>query len=201
MLAGRIPGDTLDPDTPSVGAVHLDDPAAYEDVDPESGFLPALVSGTLEMDEPPAETPFLAIVLNGTIRAAPRTFRSADGALRFSAMVPEESFRAGANDVEIFVLKRIPRGVALLRTEIRPPPPASPDPPSALGDSPHHGRAGHDDAGGLLALDLPGLFDQPLDGLLDRRGKLFHRLDSEPASMGQWTGTGPAWESSCVCPT
>jgi hypothetical protein len=176
MLAGRIPGDTLDPDTPSVGAVHLDDPAAYEDVDPESGFLPALVSGTLEMDEPPAESLFLAIVLNGTIRAAPRTYRSADGVLRFSAMVPEESFRAGANDVEIFVLKRIPRGVALLRTEIRPPPPASPDPPSALGDSPHHGRAGHDDAGGLLALDLPGLIDQPLDGLLDRRGKLFHRL-------------------------
>ena len=37
---------------------------------------------------------------------------------------PEESFRAGANDLEIFVLERIPRGVALLRIEIEPPPPS-----------------------------------------------------------------------------
>jgi hypothetical protein len=177
-LAGRRTSDISDPDTPAVGAIHLDDPAAYEDVDPESGLLPALVSGTLEMDEPPAESLFLAIAVNGAIRATPRTFRSTDGALRFSAVVPEASFRAGANDLEIFVLERIPRGVALLRTEIRPPPPApaSPDPNSALEDSPHSGRARHDDAGGLLALDLPGLFDQPLDGLLDRRGKLLHRL-------------------------
>ena len=40
------PGET---GPPAAGAVHLDNPAAYEDVDPESDFLPALVSGTLEM--------------------------------------------------------------------------------------------------------------------------------------------------------
>ena len=131
-LAGRSPGDTSETDPPAAGTVHLDDPAAYEDVDPESDFLPALVSGTLEMDEPPAKSLSLGIVLNGTIRAATRTFRSADGALRFSAMVPEESFRAGANDLEIFVLERIPRGVALLRTEIEPPPPDGDEPRSAL---------------------------------------------------------------------
>ena len=131
-LAGRNPGDGFDPEVPTVGAVHLDDPAAYGNVDPESGFLPALVSGTLEMVEPPVESPFLAVVLNGTIRATTRSFRGADGALRFSAMVPEESFRAGSNDLEIFVLERIPRGVALLRTEIRPPPAGGDEPQSAL---------------------------------------------------------------------
>ena len=47
-------------------------------------------------------------------------------------MVPEESFRAGSNDLEIVVLERIPRGVALLRTEIRPPPGGGDEPRSAL---------------------------------------------------------------------
>jgi hypothetical protein len=174
-LAGRSLDDIGAEESTPAAAVHLDDPAAYDDVDPDSGFVPALVSGRLETGEPSTEPLFLAVALNRTIRAATRTFRDAAGGLRFEAMVPADSFGRGPNELEIFLLERIPGGVALLSTEIRPPPPG-PDPPSALDDATHRGGVGNDDARGLLALDLPGLFHQSLDRSLDRRRKLLHRL-------------------------
>jgi len=147
-LAGRSLGAADDADTAVAGAVRLDDPAAYDAVDRDSGFLPALVSGALETDEPPEKPLILAIALNRTIRATTRTFRDTEGITRFSAIVPEESFRDGPNDLEIFLVEPIPGGVALRRTEIQPPPtaPTSPDPPSALEDPARRRRAGHDDA-------------------------------------------------------
>jgi hypothetical protein len=170
-LVGRSLGDIVSAESTPAAAVHLDDPAAYDDVDPDSGFVPARVSGRLETDAPRKEPLFLAVALNQTIRAATRTFRDAAGDLRFEAMVPAESFHRGPNELEIFLLEQIPGGVAFLSTEIRPP-----SPPSALDDAAHGGSVGNHDARGLLALDLPGLFHQSLDRPLDRRRKLLHRL-------------------------
>lgn len=120
ILVGHSVADLITAETPPALTIRLDDPAAYHRVDLDSGFLPALVSGTIEGPTPPAEPVFLAIAMNGTIRASTRTFRDAEGRVRFSAMVSEAAFRPGPNDLEIFLLEQIPRGLGISRTAILP---------------------------------------------------------------------------------
>lgn len=67
--------------------------------------LPALVSGEIVGDAPPEAPVHLAIAVNGLVQAVTRTERQPPGdATRFYAMVPEEAFRSGWNELAVFLV-------------------------------------------------------------------------------------------------
>jgi hypothetical protein len=76
----------------------------FYDISLEDPFIPAQIIGCLFQDENIPQSHNLAIAINGTIRAVTQTFRDKEGETKFSAVVPESSFRKGRNEVEIFVI-------------------------------------------------------------------------------------------------
>lgn len=74
----------------------------FENVDIDSGFLPAHLSGELEW--PGEEVNFLAIVLNGEIVASTQVWRDGDS-LQFSAMLPPDRFRPGKNQPGVLAIR------------------------------------------------------------------------------------------------
>ena len=84
--------------------VELDQATFFADVDLEASFIPAHISGRVFLDINPAVPLNLAIGVNGTIRAVTRTFEGNGDVAKFSALVPETAFRAGKNNVEIFIV-------------------------------------------------------------------------------------------------
>lgn len=82
-------------------------PKRYAAVDPDKGFVPARVWGTAR--DPNAETgpgsPWLGVAINGRIEALTQLVRDGERVL-FFAMIPEASFRPGANRVEVYDLSR-----------------------------------------------------------------------------------------------
>jgi Sulfatase len=74
----------------------------YENVEPESGYIPTHVVGRVEGREEPGRD--IAVAVNGTIAAVGNTFTLAvgDEGELVSVMVPESAFRQGANRVEVF---------------------------------------------------------------------------------------------------
>jgi hypothetical protein len=74
----------------------------YENVDPESGYVPSHVVGRVEGAGEPGRD--IAVAVNGTIRAVGNTFTLAvgDEGELVSVMVPESAFREGGNRVEVF---------------------------------------------------------------------------------------------------
>ena len=79
----------------------------YEKVDPESHFIPARIIGVIMPGKTGEEEMALAIAVNGTIRALTRSYSTKDGVQKFSAIVPEVSFRKGKNDIEIFITPKV----------------------------------------------------------------------------------------------
>ncbi|MEE8475460.1 MAG: sulfatase-like hydrolase/transferase [Myxococcota bacterium] len=97
--------------------VELDDPSRYDEFDPDSGFVPAHVSGSLSGPDATGPPLDLAIAVNGTIRAVTRSHGHANPPIRFEAMLPEGAFRKGANRVEVFLVAESPEGISLRATE------------------------------------------------------------------------------------
>ena len=95
-------------------AFKLSQPQLYEDVDPESTFIPARIDGVLVSPEPLKEKLDLAVAVNGTIRAVTRSYSLKDGVQEFSAIVPEVSFRKGRNNIEAFIISKV-EGQPILR--------------------------------------------------------------------------------------
>lgn len=84
--------------------VSIDHAAYFENVDPQSGFLPAHVSGTIKwLDRGGTD---LAIALNGRLATVTTAYAYGSG-WRFSAMLPESVFRSGENDIQIFGIDEI----------------------------------------------------------------------------------------------
>jgi arylsulfatase A-like enzyme len=91
---------------PSVG-VSLDPPTRQlAALDPSETIVPARITGQLHSSRSEVENLELAVALNGVLRATTRSGRLRDGAVRFSAMVPESSLVRGENRLEVFVLRR-----------------------------------------------------------------------------------------------
>ena len=83
--------------------VWLDGGDLWQDVDLESEFVPARITGQVDTNTDARENLNLAVAINGTIQAVTRTFvRGQD--IWFSAIVPERSFRNGYNSVELFMV-------------------------------------------------------------------------------------------------
>jgi hypothetical protein len=72
----------------------------YSKVDPNSPVAPVLIAGKVQ---PEPRTPVgIAVAINGTIRATTSTFENETG--RFRAIVPDNSFRSGANTIQVLIL-------------------------------------------------------------------------------------------------
>ena len=82
--------------------VELPSAQDYENVDPESGYVPTHVVGRVEGAGEPGRD--IAVAVNGTIRAVGNIFTLAvgDEGELVSVMVPESAFREGGNRVEVF---------------------------------------------------------------------------------------------------
>ena len=79
----------------------LADAGLYEDVDPHSLALPALVRGEVGGEIGAGEP--IAVAVNGTIAAVGRTYEIAGGTY-VSVIVPPSSFRRGANEIRVIRL-------------------------------------------------------------------------------------------------
>jgi Sulfatase len=93
----------------------IDQAADLLEVDPSSPFVPGEITGEVPGGRPGGGRP-IALALNGTIAATGRTF-SLEGsrAESFEVIVPEDSFRRGANEVHAFEIVRRGGGLALRR--------------------------------------------------------------------------------------
>lgn len=94
-------------------AVELDGENLLRAYDPRSPLTPSHVRGRIRGAVPRAGLD-LAIGVNGRVAAMARTYAEG-GDTRFAAFVPPRAFRRGANDVDVFVVRTRPRGVALER--------------------------------------------------------------------------------------
>ena len=95
---------------------------AYEDVRPQSGFVPSLISGRI--DPGVVDGTKLAVAVDGIVRATTETFAHR-GASRFSALVHERWLPAGSHRIGIYAIEDgagQPQGAG--QTALRPLPAA-----------------------------------------------------------------------------
>jgi hypothetical protein len=99
-LFGR-PVSELTSGTPGEARVALERASAYDSVEPRASVVPAFVNGTIT--GAPAGPLRVAVAVNGVIRAVAPSYDSA-GEARFGTLVPPSSFRAGRNEVRIYLI-------------------------------------------------------------------------------------------------
>ncbi len=110
-LIGRNPG-SLRAAPGSDLEVALSDTDILAHLDLASSYVPAHIAGSLGPSND-TSTLSLAVAVNGRIQAVTETYADLNGDLRFTAMVPEASFNAGFNPVEIFAISAAaPNGAA-----------------------------------------------------------------------------------------
>ncbi|MFZ0449431.1 MAG: sulfatase-like hydrolase/transferase, partial [Desulfatiglandaceae bacterium] len=103
----------------AIGGVQLDQEVQYEDIDPESHFVPAQIKGSIVFDK--AQGPDrldLVVAVNGIVRTVTGTFWRRGNRRRFSTVVPESSFVKGKNRVRVFIAALRQKKVELLATRM-----------------------------------------------------------------------------------
>lgn len=96
--------------------VQLDKEAFFENLDLESSFIPALISGRLLSAD--SEDPYiLAVAVNNRIAGITQTIRNDTGNWEFSVIVPETVFVHGKNTIDVFMLKGVERNLKLVAIE------------------------------------------------------------------------------------
>ena len=98
--------------------IWIDQPEHFAHVDLNATFIPAYITGQFHAgatEGTPAPT--LAVAINGTIQAVSQPWvpLAEKDRGRWSALVPEEAFQQGHNDVEVFEIQRNGRKHLLLR--------------------------------------------------------------------------------------
>ncbi|WP_025617789.1 sulfatase-like hydrolase/transferase [Salinispora cortesiana] len=95
-------GSTV-PDQPTAGVARVENLAAFREVDPDQGLLPALVWGDLP-DEIPDGTP-LAVAINGRVAVVVPVVGRDEGGRRFAALIGDDQlFRSGTNQLGLFLV-------------------------------------------------------------------------------------------------
>lgn len=97
--------DELERRPPGTIAVELDHAFLFEDVNPAGAFIPSQVSGTLHGTGALRAGDRIGVAVNGVLWALTEPQAATGDTARFSVMVPEEAFRAGANEVRVFVAR------------------------------------------------------------------------------------------------
>jgi len=105
-LIGRDIEDLVVVDTTDNIEFALDLHGDFSNVRPDSRFVPAHLAGRarwLNRNDPAV----VAVAVNGTVRATTRTYRFRERGSQhaWSVVVPAEAFRAGDNDVDLFVVE------------------------------------------------------------------------------------------------
>ena len=102
-LVGRTLSE-LDIGDPTDPVAELDGEYFFRNVDLDSPFILAHITGHIRNGTRSSAPLHLAVSINGVIRAVTRT-ASARGVEGFAALVPEDSFRSGSNDVSIYRIR------------------------------------------------------------------------------------------------
>ena len=92
--------------------VELDRKEFFRNVDLDRSVIQANITGRIRNHTDHSGPVHLAVSVNGVIRAVTRT-ASGTGAEDFSALVPEDSFRNGSNDVSIYRIRESTKGITL----------------------------------------------------------------------------------------
>jgi hypothetical protein len=96
--------------------VELEGEVFYRQVRTDGPFIPAGVTGRI-LNAPQGETPrYLAVSVNGQVRAVTRTSRFWDDNRAFTALVPPDSFREGSNLVDILLVSGSGDGIVFQRS-------------------------------------------------------------------------------------
>ena len=80
----------------------LDLPGAWDDVDTEATFVPAVVEATLVGSEEPTNRS-VVVAINGIVADSLRPYAGPRGRSRISALLPDELLRSGRNRVDLFL--------------------------------------------------------------------------------------------------
>ncbi len=100
---------TIIPPKESPWAFQLHSPDAYEAVELDDDFIPALIEGEVVSITGKSKSSFpkrLAISVNGVIQCTmPRIITSDGNRFLFGGLVPESSFKAGQNSIQIFSIE------------------------------------------------------------------------------------------------
>jgi hypothetical protein len=80
-------------------------------VDPRADLVPFDVAGEVKTAARSVEPIYIALAVNGTVRAVTRTWRTEP--TRWLATPPLDAWREGSNDVEAFALDSDDRGPVL----------------------------------------------------------------------------------------
>jgi Sulfatase len=98
-------------------AVSVENLAEFSRIDRDAGSMPFEVAGQLDPGFPTDRLPFLAVSVNGTIRAVTRAWQTAPG--EWVATPPLDAWREGANSVDVFRVDESPAGLLLRRCTVR----------------------------------------------------------------------------------
>ena len=89
--------------------IELNRPELYESARLDGEFLPAAVEGWIS----DTGVEYVAVAVNGMLRAVAPTFEGPERRRRFQAIVPENAFRDGSNQVRVFAVEEREAGVVL----------------------------------------------------------------------------------------
>ena len=97
-------------------AISIDQPERFAHVDLNAPFIPAYITGQFHAGAS-RPTPTLAVTINGTIQAVSQPWipLAEKDRGQWSALVPEEAFQQGHNEVEVFVISQMEDQITLLR--------------------------------------------------------------------------------------
>lgn len=98
----------------AVRSATIDGAGRFDAVDPTSGSLPGLVTGALDAGAPAT----VAVVLDGRVAGVSATFTDRGRASSFAAILPEGFFRAGRNEVTLYLVTGPPTAPVLRSTNL-----------------------------------------------------------------------------------
>jgi hypothetical protein len=84
----------------------VDEAWRYAHVAPYTGFVPGFLHGYLT--GPVSANTHVAVAVNGEIRTVVPVFQVDEGKARFSAIIPDDAFISGFNDLQLLALSRNP---------------------------------------------------------------------------------------------
>jgi hypothetical protein len=112
-LLGRSVG-SFDVTRGTMTVARINGADAYDDVKLDSGFVPALITGSIEGS--PAVGRELAFAVNGRIEGVAPTFNLRDGnGEQFAILVSDSAFQEGRNRVEVLEVSGEGRSLVLER--------------------------------------------------------------------------------------
>ncbi len=89
--------------------IEIVDEALYDQVDPTTGIVPALIRASVDSPTITNDT-WLAVAVNGTVAATARVHDWTPEVAKFSAIVPPTSFVTGMNEIEFYRIEETDGG-------------------------------------------------------------------------------------------